>query len=175
MELQSLIIQNKNKIIHILVFIVILMIAKNIIINQNKNVKLLTSQIEEQGKKNGMLSDLSQVEKILAMYKNILNKKDMSSVINTISNIAADSKIKIELIRPLPAENSLVYTRYPFSLSFDVSGYHALGKFINKIERHPDVYFVDKISIKPRQQTPEQQSNNLQVDLIISTIIFKDK
>ncbi|MBN1913912.1 MAG: type 4a pilus biogenesis protein PilO [Candidatus Omnitrophica bacterium] len=176
MELQSLLIQHKIKILHAGVVIFALIVANNIIKSQNQNVAVLNSQLAEESRKNEVLVNLSQIEKTLDDYKNFINKKDMTSLINTITDIAAETDIKIDFVKPLPKESTSVYDRYPFSLNFIISDYHKIGEFINRLERHPDIYFVDRVNIMPQEQPlGDYVMRSLKVDLLISTIIFKDR
>lgn len=156
--------------------ILILIIASSIYKNQNKSLLSLKGKIEAETKKNELLNNISQTEKMIKAYKNLLNKKDISLSITIISNIAKDCKINIVFIKPAAVENYPVYIRYPFDLVINAGNYHILGKFINKLESHPDVFFVDKINIRPVDKSKESAKGyNVTADLTLSTIVFRDK
>jgi hypothetical protein len=177
-QIPPIIIKQRNKILNIGIILLTFIIANNIYKSQIKSIQSLREKIEAETKKNEMLSNISQSEKILNAYKNLLNKKDISQVksisISTISNIAKDSNVKIALVKPLAEDNQSVYSRYSFSLVLNAPNYHNVGKFINRLESHPDVYFVDKVIIK-RINKESATEYNLIVELTLSTIVFKDK
>ncbi len=174
--------RGKTKILNIALIILTVIIAPNVYKSNARSIASLNIRKDTESKKNGVLGEISQSEKMIKFYKNLFNKKDASLVINTINNIARDSNVKIISIKPGAEEQEPVYTRFPFVLTVSADSYHGIGKFISKIENHPDVYFVDAISIKTQEVSREQDresglglkaANRVIVNLTLSIIIFK--
>lgn len=149
---------------------------------QTQQIESLRVNKDMELKKNDVLSEISRLEKTIKLYKNLLSKKDVSSVMNTISNIARDSNVILISIKPESEENQPLYIRSPFILVIGTDSFHAIGKFISMIENHPDVYSVDAISIKSQEeiQTPDREliqaskpTTKLIVNLILGIIAFK--
>jgi len=174
----SIVIKQKDKIINIGIIVLTLIIGSNIYKSQAKSIQLLKEKVDTETRENEVLGNIINAEKILISYKNFLNKKEMSQAINRISNIAEESQVKIVLIKPAPAENQPVFIRHPFNLELNAPGYQEIARFINKLEKHPDVYFIDRINIKPiskNQDSAPAAEYNLVADLGLSTIVLKDK
>ncbi len=174
---ESLAILNKyrNKLLNAAVILLTLIIVVNIYKGQNMSLELLRGAKDSELKKNEVLGVIAQAEKRLNTYKNFFNKKDSSLMVNTISNIARDSNVKIIAISPRGQENRQVYTKYPFDLTIGVDSYHAVGKFISNIENSNEVFFIDKVIIKPVEKGPATESKyNLIVSLTISAVSLKN-
>lgn len=167
MELIALVEKNKNKLLNLAVIIVAFIIASNIYKQQTKEMESLKSKNNMETKKNTVIENISKLEKSIGAYKNLLVKKDASSFINTVSNIAKESGVKITSVKPLPERRYPDYIKSPFSLELSAPNYHILGRFISKIENYQDVYIVESIEIRFREQAKE-----LAVSLIISSIAF---
>lgn len=163
----------KSNALNVLVICVSLIVAYNIYKNQSKNMQALKEKGELEVKKNEVLGKISQSEKVFNAYKNYLNKKDMSLLINTIGNLAKEANVKILAIKPIMEEKSPVYTRYPFDLTVGATDYHAIGRFISKIESHPDIYFVDRLTMRQKDVTGDaEQKYNLVADMTVTTIML---
>ena len=176
MELLELINKQKNRIADIAVIILTIIIMSNIYKSQAKTMKSVREKIDAETQRYEVLGYMNKSERITTAYNNLINKKDISLAINTISNIARDAKINIIFIKPATTEVYPVYTKFPFNLVVNAN-YHEIGKFINKLESHPDIYFIDKIIIRPKEATGRESAKeyNLNVELTISTILFKEK
>lgn len=136
----------------------------------------MREKIDSETQRYEVLGSLDKTQRFISAYNNLINKKDISLSINIISNIARDTKINILFIKPAATEEYPIYTKFPFNLVVGAN-YHELGRFINKLESHPDIFFVDKLIIKPKETTGKESAkeSNLNVELTISTILFKDK
>ncbi len=159
--------KNKNKLFNLAVIIVAFMIASNIYKQQTKEMESLKSKNNMETTKNAVIENIGGLEKSINAYKNLLVKKDASSVINTISNIAKESGVKIISIRPAPEQRYPDYIKIPLNLVFSASDYHALSRFINEIESYQDVYVVEAAEIRSQEQAKE-----LAVNLTVSSIAF---
>jgi Tfp pilus assembly protein PilO len=95
-------------------------------------------------------------------------------LLGTISNIANDSGVTIISLKPATEEVFPLYVKYSFNLVVGVNSYHTIGKFVSNLEKHPDLYFVNQLSFRTTEDSPEQgKENKIIVVLTISTILFK--
>jgi len=181
-KLMNLFTMDKKKIFSIGIIIITIVAALIIHGSQTKKIDSLRVERDAELKKNETLNDISRSEKTIKLYSNILSKKDAASVMNTLSGIAKESDITIVSIKPDTEENRTLYIRSPFSLVIETDNYHAIGKFISRIENNPDIYFVDAINIKAQEESPTpdkeltqmpKPANKLIVNLILSIIAFK--
>lgn len=172
-----------NKILDIIIILIALFIAINIFKFQVKNIELLKEKKKDEIKKNEVLDNISQLEKTINSYKNTLdkNKKDISSVLNTISNFAKESAVKIISIKPNKEEDYPQYIKYSFDLAINVNSYHNIGQFLSKLESHSEIYLIDKLNTKmiekPKESGQFRQESEitygLVVNLTLSVIAFK--
>jgi len=167
MELIALANKNKNKVLNFAVIIVAFIIAGNIYKQQTREIESLKSKNNMETKKNTVIENINKLEKSIGAYKGLLAKKDASSVINTVGNIAKESGVKIVSVKPIAEQRQADYIKFPLNLVLTVPNYHTLGSFISKIESYQDVYVVEGIDIKFQEQAKE-----LAVSLIISSIAF---
>jgi len=181
-KLMNLFLKGRKRVLSIGIILFTLIITLIIYRVQIKKIELLHVNKDSELKKNEVLKEISRSEKTIKLYKNIFSKKDASSVMNTISNIARDSNVRLISIRPGNEENQPLYIKCPFILVIDADNYHAIGKFISSIENQSDIYFVDAISIRSQEesQIPDKEltgvskpTNKLIVNLILSIIAFK--
>jgi Tfp pilus assembly protein PilO len=164
---------NKGVIVKIAIVVITLLVVNAIYGSQGAMIKSLEEKKEIELKKNQVITEISQSGKMLNSYKEFLNKKDASSIINTIGNIAKESGLKITSIKPNPQKKYPFYIKYSLDLSLGVDNYHTLGKFIRNLERYPDVYFIDKITIRSvTVNRAAQEIDTLKVDLTLSTIVL---
>ena len=182
-KLMNLFLKGRKKVLSIGIILFTLIITLIIYRIQTKKIESLYITKDTEQKKNEVLKEISQLETRIKFYKNLLSKKDASLVMNTISNIAKDSNVMLISTKPGTEENQPLYIKYPFVLVIGADSYHAIGKFISKIENHPDIYLVEAISIKLQggSQRQEKESagvteptNKLIVNLTLSIIAFKD-
>lgn len=159
--------KHKNKILNIGLIILALIITNNIYKKQTKEVDSLKAQINTEQKKNAESISIGESLPEIDLYKKLLNKVDTNLALNTISNLAKDSDIKILSINPEGEKKSQDYVKVPFNLAIVTPDYNSLGQFISKIENYKDVFTVEKVRINPVSQKKE-----LNVDLSISSISF---
>lgn len=168
----------KTRIINIGVIILALIVAFKIYKSQSQSLELLKQEKQLEIKKNETLEDISKLGQKIKSYKDLVNNKDISSAINSISNIAKDTGLKIISIKPAGEENFPLYMKYPFELTAHSGNYSAIGKFISGLENSPDIFMVDLINIVPVRNSEEVTADSaatyyLSFDLRVSTIIFK--
>ena len=165
---QEVINKHKNKLLNILVLIIAVIVAYNIFKVQNLKAVSLENKKETEIKKNEVLAEINKLENKIGSYKKFINRKDVPSVINTINNIAKESMVKIVSIKPQPdKDDNPDYAVYSFSLLVNAEDYHALGRFIAKLESSSDLYSVDNLDIKTVQE------ETIAADLILSTFLMK--
>lgn len=177
LELKDLsFLKNRNSLINIGLIVFALIIAKNIYTGQIKKVELLKTKRETELKKNVLIDDISTVEKRINAYKKLLYERDTSSVINTITQLAENSEVKILSVRPEAEIKHNAYSEIPITLNILVKDYHQIGGFISKLESAGEVYIIKDFQIEPNTQAAKIGSNNVDrlfVNLKLITIIFK--
>jgi Tfp pilus assembly protein PilO len=172
-DLQDILNRHREKILYPLVSVLVLIAALNIFKSQSLRAQFLKKQVKQETDKNEVIATISQSEKTIASYRDLLNKKDISTMMNTLTAIAKAQNLYIVSMKPAAVENYPVYQKYPVSLIIHSLSYHALGKFINAVEKHPDMYIIDKMSIRPVDSDTVEYS--VVMDIQLSTVIFKDK
>ncbi len=162
----------KNMLLNAGIIIVALFIAYNIFNAGNSNANSLKARINEEEKKNSELEKISKLEQRLAVYRNLLSKRDASAVMADIGDIGKAAGVKIISLKPAQRESKSAYTKEIFDLKVSVKDYHTLAKFINKIETYNNVYIVESMEISSidtgMQAGPEDKL--LTVSLKISSV-----
>jgi len=168
---------NKNNIVNIVIILVALLVLINIYKVQANNIKLLKEKIDKEKKKNVLLQDIVKTEEMMGSYKIEINRKDISSVINTLGIIANKSGVKISSVKPSTTEDFPVYIKYNFELRCETNSYHAIGKFISNLESYLDVFFINKLNIRreavSRDSGQSEQRIKFNIDLSLNTIVIK--
>jgi len=183
MEPITLINKHKNLGLNIGIIIVALFIANSIFKSQNAGLEVLKKEKDAEAEKNEMLSKIGSLEKKIVSYKELYNKKEASSVIENIDNLAQESGVKIVSMNPEPEVASSLYNKYYFRLVVSASGYHQIGGFISAIENSEDIFAVEEVEIKPSpQESPGTQTTQgmqkaqeepVVVQILLSTILVK--
>ena len=170
----DLIIKNKNKVFNLGIIFLFLYAAFRIYSFGTKQESRLIAEKENEFKKNKVIENIALLEKITEGYKKILTKKDLGSVMNTMSDIAKSSSVEIISIKPLTEESRGDHSRFSFAITAKVSNYHSLADFISKVENYKDVYFVDEIVISSPESGSYDDSGSrvLNVSLRISSISY---
>lgn len=174
MEWESYFNRYKNRILNGAIVVMAVIISFNIYKTQRIAIDSLKREKEKEMKKNDILSSVSQSDNRLKSYKDLLNKKNISLVIDNIANIAKDINVKIVSIRPAPEEAYTVYIKYTFNLTVNVNDYKAIGRFIGKLESSEDVYMIDLLTISPQFTEEGKVFKGLVLNLKISTFLYKD-
>lgn len=172
MAIKDLIQQHKNKVVNIAVIIITLTFAINVFKNQRANIAQLKAQKDTEAKKNVVLKDILQIEQKFITLKNVINKKEVSTIISKVGEIAKDSAVKIASLKPQTERDYPVYIKYSFDLVVSASDYHGIARFINKLERSSDIYIIDSINISPMQEKNREYKRR--ATLTLSTILIKD-
>lgn len=169
----------KNKVLNTVIILAALIIAFNIYQAQLKNTTSLQERKDTELKKNKLLGDISQLEKWVNSYRQFLGKKDMSFMINNITNLAKDSGVNVVSFKPLEGRNFPLYVKYPLELILEAADYHSIGEFISKLESHPDIYIMEAVDVLRQKVKPDERATakgkaaKLKVTLRLSTVLFK--
>lgn len=174
MDLNAVINKNKNTIINIAVIVVALIIAQKIYGSQMRVVETLKSQKEAEIKKNEVLANIVQSENKINAYKNLINTKEVTSLMNHISDIARDSEVKILSIEPASEIDAGAYINKSFHLSIKTQDYHKIGEFIAKLENSPDIYMINDLNINAGRNTINKDKDNVSAQITVSTMLLKD-
>lgn len=166
--------KNKNQILNAGIILLALFLSLGIYNSYNRRIKQLSWQQAEGIKKNKLLGDVSLLENRIEKYKKVFVKQDISLVMNTLTELAGSSGVKIVSIKPPEEQKFKDYVKTSFLVALSAPGYHALGEFISKIESYKILYVVDDIDIKALN--PYQASGpgveDLGINLKLSTISY---
>lgn len=175
MELKNIsLIKNKNNLINIGLIVLALIIAKNIYSGQGGKIEKLRANKTMELKKNALIGDIGRLEKRIDAYKKVLYKRDTSSIINSITQIAGNSQIKITSVKPEEEKEYAAYNQISVKVSIVAADYHKIGDFISKLENAPDFYIIEEFSIRPLIEKSEaREADRLSADLRVIAIIFK--
>ncbi len=170
----ELVLKNKNKILNFGIILLLLFIALQIYKYGNQQMNYLIRQKENELKKNKVIESIVSLEKDIEGYKKVFVKKDLGSVMDTISTIAKDSSVKIISIKPISEQAYADYIKSSFLITAQIPNYHSLGNFISQVENYKDIYLVDEVIITSSGSSYAAGSSNtgLSVSLTISTISY---
>jgi hypothetical protein len=157
--------KNKNKIVNIAVLILALLISNNVYKKLSHDSEAIRKKKDTEAKKNEVLVEINIMERKIDSFGKLLTRKDASTAMNAVGNIAKETGIKIVSIKPEPEQKFPDYTKLLFTLIINADGYHSLGKFISRLESSEDVYVIDSIDMRF-----ESGQKSLVVNLKLSTI-----
>jgi Tfp pilus assembly protein PilO len=170
----ELIEKNKKKILNLAVLFVALFIAFKIYSNQAQELSSLDQKKDTETEKNVVLQKIDKINKEVESYRKFINNKEISNIINAISDIAKSSSVEIVSVKPEAEEAKNYYTKHLFNLRLLSASYHNIGDFISRLESAPDIFNVETINMSQQvKQTAERRSEQVGVDLRISTILAK--
>jgi len=170
--------KHKNKLVNVAAIVFALIVGNNIYGIYAKKIEVLQVQKDNEIRKNEVLSAISQSEKKVNSYKQLINSKDLNAVLNTISNLARDFSVSIISVRPRGEVDYSSYTRYGYELTVLAKDYHSLGKFIGKLESSPDIFMVYSLVMQPvdkqgdqkESAESEERSKRLKAELVVNTV-----
>ncbi len=166
---------SREKILNIIIILAAVIISYNIYTAQTKSIGSLQQAKELEGEKNEVLDSIVGLGKQVVLYKDYVNKKDISSIIQRIGRIANNSGVVINSMKPLEKQDYPIYMRYPFQLSVVSSSYSAVVRFIGNLEKDPDIYIIRSANIKTVDMGKEDgaYAPNIALDLEVNTVLFK--
>lgn len=161
---------NKNILVHLGIIIFALLIASNIYKGQKNALRALEKKENLELKKNKVISNINQLEKLLVSYRNLF-VKDPSLLITTISNIAREADVEIVSLKPQKEIGLPMYIKYPIELTLGANSYHSLGRFLSKLESYPQVFVVENLRISPDVSASEERRGlKLEVNLTLYAV-----
>ena len=174
MEKFELTSEKKNQILNLGILLLALFFAFKIFQAAQVEIDKLVGQKQSELKKNQVAENILNLEETLESYKKVFVKKDISSVMDTVSNIARSCNVKVVSIKPGREDATKDYLKSSFILVVNIPNYHALGEFVSKIESQKDIYLVDVINIDASgvDQSRNTVGINLTVNLTMSTISY---
>lgn len=175
MDKNSLFEKNKNNILNLVIVLLALFIAFQIYKGIEEQAGSLLQQKDIEIKKNEAAQEIAVFERKIEGYKKAFARRDLGSVIDTISAIGKKCSVKVTSIKPESEEAKPDYIRSTFSIVIDAPDYHALGNFISQLESYQDIYFVDEakiISAGSLSQAQAGADKGLKITLKISTVSY---
>ena len=125
-------------------------------------MKVVTGDLEHRNKLELKIKNLEKKED--AYEKSFSKEKEIPMLLENLSKIAKSSGVKISGIKPIngsplrkpqEAEKEKDYQEVPIAVTAQ-SGYHELGKFINKLENDTRFMQVSDIKIEANDKNPRR-------------------
>ncbi|HTZ10929.1 MAG TPA: type 4a pilus biogenesis protein PilO [Candidatus Margulisiibacteriota bacterium] len=167
MDSTALVNKHKNKVINIFVIIIALIISSNIYQRQNSAISSMRNKKEYEAKKNKEIENINKLEKKISLYKNSLIRKDPGLIMASINSYAGEAEVNIVSIKPDSEQSHQNYSKLPFDLVISAKSYHAVGKFISKLESSEDFFIIESVSLKI-----ESSGKQLTANIRISNLYF---
>lgn len=166
MDLNNLLTKHKNKFLNGAIIILALILANHFYKNTSLDLAKLKEQEKNEGMKTEVLKTLSRLEARFNQFKTSLGKKDSNYIISNINAIAKETGVKISSIKPEQESKTADYVKTPFSLALKSSSYHAVGKFMSRLESSGDVFYV----IDTLRMVPASEGDGLDVNLKLTSV-----
>jgi len=110
--------------------------------------------------------------KRLKAYENRLSReKEIPALLESLSKLARDSRVKILGITPLQkvrASMGRIYQEVPISINAQ-SGYHELGNFINKLENDKRFMQISNLSVRANRNNAKWHN----IRFVVYAYMFK--
>ncbi|MCK9595170.1 MAG: type 4a pilus biogenesis protein PilO [Candidatus Omnitrophica bacterium] len=173
MSTDALMKKAQGNILNLAIVGVCIFVAFNIYRGKEGELNLLKEERDNEVKKNEILQGINKLQNNIRIIKDDVNNKAISEVISKLGNIARETQVKITFIKPqnevFPSGGG--YIKYPFELSITTNSYHKMGKFISRIEKSPEIYNIDDLSIV---SNPKAVEDKISARISVSTILIKD-
>jgi len=170
--------QNKNILLNALIIIIVFIFSVKIYLKQTNLITSLNESKSLETNINQILNSIIKLDETVNSYTRFVNKKDLASVLNTLTSIAKVSEVKILSIKPIDIIDHPLYIEYPYNITVKTDNFDNIGKFLSKIESHKDVYIVTNANIHTENAVNldmGQESEYLLMDLTVNTIFFKSQ
>ncbi|MFA6217211.1 MAG: type 4a pilus biogenesis protein PilO [Candidatus Omnitrophota bacterium] len=166
---------NKSKLIHIVFVCICAMIARNIFIAGQKDLKKLTLEQEKGKVANTILTEIVVSEKQYTAYKGLLNVKDPGVILNSISTLAKNSLVKILSMKPQMQKEYPLYTYYSFEMTISTDSFHKIGQLVKSLENSNEVFLIDSLSVTAQTSGDAgSSSKKIEAEFLISTLLIKE-
>lgn len=174
MTQDEMIAKYKNVIINAIIIIIAIIISSKIYSAKDLEIKTLEENKGIELKKNETMIGISKLQKEFSKYKKYINKKDSSSILDDLRNLANECSVEIGSISPGQGKESNLFKQLSYDLKLKTSSYHNIGEFIAKLESHNDIFSVESISISV-EQAKESAPEIITFDMKINTVLIKDE
>lgn len=172
--------KNKKIILNFAIIILAVFLGGSLYSRQNRVNMVIKDKIILESKKNELFKKLTQSEKEIFHYKELLKRRELSQVINRLTRFAQDLDVKVLSVRPEREKDYPIYTKLSVRLSLLAQDYHGIGKFISQLESAPDIFKIDTLNIKSpeemfianKEEIPEEK-RGLSIDMVITVFMFK--
>lgn len=117
-----------------------------------QNLNYISSNIERFRKEYAELK--MAFEEVIKQLPEI---KDVPNLLRSISNLCAETKLKVKYFEPKSPQQKEFYAEFPFELKF-VGPYHNIGYFFDGIRREKRIIHIVSFSIEAKGSASEAQS-----------------
>lgn len=168
--------QNKNIFLNALILLIVSIFSIKIYLKQSSLLTNLNDSKSLETNINKVLKSIIKLDETVVLLTKFVNRKDLASVLNTLTTIAKVSEVKILSIKPIEIMDYPLYVVYPYYIVVKTDNFENIGKFLSKLESHKDVYIVTGANINTDSvagtETTEA-SEFLVLELTVNTIYFK--
>jgi len=177
-DTRTLLTRYRNIVVNVGVLFVAFLIMRSIYGYQNNKINDLRRTRDIEIRKNELLKKIDESEKRIEAYQRAFGKKEVSEVVNAITQIARDSKVRIISIRPGGEKKQDHFSELMVDVNVHAADYHSVGEFVSRLENSAYAYTVNYLYIKSQNIQEEErkgrtEEDRLRVETSISTIIFQ--
>jgi hypothetical protein len=164
--------KHKDKIINGAVMLGAILAAFYLYGIQNQQLFSIEESKNEEIRKSEIIESLNRVEKRINGYKKTFTGKDLGSVIDAMTEIAKDTRVRIVSVKPGIDQREAEYIKSSFLITVKAADYHALGNFMSRLENYKDLFLVEdmEISVFTDSHSGKKLDSDLDVSLKISAI-----
>ena len=171
LDFNTLLTKYRNTAFNIGLVLVALIVARVIYSNQYKKIVDLRRNITQEEQKDVLFDELNGIQKKLSAYRQVYAKKEVSAIINDITQVARDSGVRIVSIKPGEEQKQLGYSELLIDLNVGASDYHSLAKFVASLENSTYLFLIKSYYIKPQILTTPEITKGKQDRLLVQTTI----
>ena len=171
---------NKKQVANILLIVLSLIASINIYSRQSQANRAIKEKIILEDKKNKLLKEVGGSEQTISQIREILDYKDITSLMNAISNIVQGLGLRIVSVKPERTQEFPMYTKLYIRLMLGADDYHQIGDLVANLESSANLYKVEALKIEPassaegkKGQEEETVRSGLSVELVVTRFIFK--
>ncbi|MBP7216324.1 MAG: type 4a pilus biogenesis protein PilO [Candidatus Omnitrophica bacterium] len=167
----SVLAKNKNVVLNLVLIVAGVLLALQIYKHLSQSIDALNGKIDDETKKNELLTDIASKETQVEEYRKALGEGDSTFMINALSKLAKETRLEIVSLRPDQEAREDLFHKTMVSLVVQAKNYHEIGRFLSMIESFPQRYLkVERMSIQPIQSYGEAAESLLKADLQVSAL-----
>jgi Tfp pilus assembly protein PilO len=159
----------KNKLVNIVVIIIACVVAAYIYQGQMKSIKVAQEKKATEEKKNVVLQKIDALQLEVGAVKKMLVKQETSVIMGTVSSFAQEAGVRILSFRPGSEQRQQDYVKTGYYIELTAPDYHALSRFINKLESNRDIFIMQSITMRPALNSSGRKES-LTVTVIFDTV-----